>query len=340
MPPVCIPPPAATTPTIPFAHQRCHDWVPQILQRGTTFSRLLEMASPIVRFLCVLAVTLLLSQGLAYLCGPGTHTLHVLAAVAVGIQWVVFLHASGLLFSNERTERYYDITGSFTFATLIALSLSSAPDQLAPRKLLLSLAVLTWCARLGSFLFMRINKHGGIDSRFTTIKPSLLRFLGAWTLQGLWVFVTSLPVLAANASPHSPPLGMQDTVGLAVYTLGLSIEVLADTQKTAFHADPANKNKFISLGLWSLSRHPNYFGEIMLWTGISISAASAFHTAGMWASLLSPVFVAALLIFVSGIPLLERAADKRWGDDPEYKAYKARTPVLIPFVGRVGDAAF
>lgn len=292
-------------------------------------------------FIITFVVSVLLSQGLALLCEPaGTYMLSWLALLSMGVNWCVFLHASGIIFGNARTEKYYDLTGSATFITVTLTSVTLAPfDQLSTRQLLCTGAVIIWTLRLGSFLFGRICNNSGVDSRFTVIKPAFFRFLGAWTLQGLWVFLTALPVYAINTRVSAEPLTVRDAIGVGLWLFGFTFEVVSDQQKTVWHNTASNAGKFINTGLWAWSRHPNYFGEITLWTGVFVLASTSF-TPGMWSSILSPLFVALLLIYVSGIPMLERAGHKRWGPLPSYKAYKLSTPVLIPLVGRTGDAKF
>ena len=118
-------------------------------------------------------------------------------------------------------------------------------------------------------------------------------------------------------------------VGFLVWAVGFAIEVVADSQKSRFSANPDNKGKFIQTGLWSRSRHPNYFGEIMLWIGVAIIALPVLR-GWQWVALISPVFVTLLLTRVSGVPLLEKKADKKWGGQADYESYKKRTPELIP----------
>jgi len=151
----------------------------------------------------------------------------------------------------------------------------------------------------------------------------------AWTLQGLWVFLTLAAALRAMTSAQPGRLGLVGFVGLAVWAVGFAIEVVSDRQKRAFRQDPANSGRFISTGLWARSRHPNYFGEIVIWLGIALIAPPSLSG---WQSvtLISPLFVFLLTTRVSGIPPLESRAEKRWGNDPDYRAYKARTPVLFP----------
>jgi steroid 5-alpha reductase family enzyme len=181
---------------------------------------------------------------------------------------------------------------------------------------------------LGTFLFGRI-RAAGEDRRFREIKRSWPRFLLAWTLQGLWVTVTLSAALAAITTFNRVPVGLVAWIGLALWLFGFGIEVAADRQKRAFNADPANAGRFIDSGLWAWSRHPNYFGEIVLWTGVAVIAAPAL-TGWNLMTLISPVFVALLLTKISGVNMLEARADEKWGGEPAYEAYKARTPVLIP----------
>lgn len=242
-------------------------------------------------------------------------------AVCFALNWLVFVPSLA-----ARTERYYDLTGSLTYLLVVALALAFGNRD--PRSLLLGLLVAVWAVRLGSFLFTRILREGA-DRRFDALKQDPARFLLAWTLQGLWVFLTASSALAAMTTSTPVPPGPLAALGAAVWTAGLAIEVAADRQKAAFRADPRNRDRFIATGLWSWSRHPNYFGEVLLWTGVALVALPALSGPSL-ATLVSPVFVYVLLTRVSGIPLLEARSDAKWGEDPDYRAYKARTPVLWP----------
>jgi steroid 5-alpha reductase family enzyme len=181
---------------------------------------------------------------------------------------------------------------------------------------------------LGTYLFNRILKSGK-DTRFDELKVSFLRFLMTWTLQGLWVTFTAAAAWGAITTATRRPLGWPALVGFLIWAFGFGFELLADAQKNAFKADPANEGDFIDTGLWSWSRHPNYFGEIVLWVGVAVIALPVL-TGWQLATLISPFFVTLLLTQVSGIPILEKKADKRWGGQEDYEAYKERTPVLIP----------
>ncbi len=246
----------------------------------------------------------------------------VCGALAFGINWLVFIPSS-----LAQTEHYYDLTGGLTYITTIILAvvLSGTAD---PRALLVAAMVLFWSLRLATFLFRRISSAGG-DDRFDTIKDRPLRFFMAWTLQGLWVLLTAAAAFAIITGGESKPLGVIGIAGIVVWLAGISIEIASDRQKSNFRGDPANAGKFINTGLWAWSRHPNYFGEIVLWTGIAIIALPVLQ-GWQWATLISPVFVAFLLIKVSGIPMLEAKADSRWGGLDDYESYKRRTPILVP----------
>ena len=227
----------------------------------------------------------------------------------------------------SQTEKYFDLVGSLTntLTTLLALILIDVRDT---RTLLLASVVVIWAVRLGIFLFRRIQQSGS-DSRWDDLKKSFIRFFLAWTLQGLWVSFTLATAWGAMTSSEHVPFGIVGAIGLLIWAIGFAIEVLAYWQKSQFRAKPENAEKFITSGLWSVSRHPNYFGEITLWVGIALLALPALQ-GWQWVTLISPVFVALLITRISGVPMLEEKADERWGGQEDYEAYKARTPVLIP----------
>jgi len=244
------------------------------------------------------------------------------AALSFAINWLVYVPSF-----LQQTEHYFDLTGSLTFITVVvtALVLSGATDA---RALLLALMVVVWAGRLGSFLFMRIRRDGR-DGRFDALKTNPLRFLLTWTLQGLWVLLTMAPALAAITAVQPRSMDPFAALGLTVWAIGFGIEVAADRQKRAFRRDPSNRGRFITTGLWAWSRHPNYFGEITLWTGVALLAAPALR-GWQFATLVSPLFVYLLLTRVSGIPLLEARAEEKWASDQAYRAYRDRTPPLVP----------
>lgn len=243
-------------------------------------------------------------------------------ALAFVINWVVFVPSNA-----ARTEHYFDLTGAVTYITVVAVAVALA-DDLDARSIVVSVMVVVWAIRLGSFLFRRV-KRDGRDGRFDRIKLDPLRFFMTWTLQGLWVLLTLACALAIVTGADREEFGVLAVVGSVVWVAGFGLEVAADQQKAAFRSDPANAGRFITTGLWRWSRHPNYFGEIVLWTGIAIMAVPVL-SGWRWVALVSPVFVALLLIRISGIPALERRGAKRWGDDPAYQEYVRTTSVLVP----------
>ncbi|ALO44990.1 DUF1295 domain-containing protein [Pseudohongiella spirulinae] len=242
--------------------------------------------------------------------------------LSFAINWLMFLPSF-----LAQTEHYFDLTGSLTFIT-VALSALLLTADLDARSVLLASLICLWALRLGSFLFLRVKKDGS-DGRFDPIKPVFSRFLLTWTLQALWVFVTSAAALTAITGGIRIPLGMLAWTGLILWVIGMLIEMTADTQKRRFRANPDNKGKFIASGLWAWSRHPNYFGEILLWIGIALIALPVL-SGWQYVTLISPVFVVLLLTRISGIPMLEARADKRWGNDSGYLSYKEKTSILVP----------
>lgn len=226
-----------------------------------------------------------------------------------------------------QTERYYDFIGSLTYSSSTLIIYFSLPKKTQTDTILM-LLVLIWSLRLGIFLFRRILQDG-IDNRFTKPKQSFFHFLQYWTGQAMWVSFTCIAVYVAMITEEENKLSIISIVGLFIWIIGFSIEVISDTQKRNFRKDSENKGKFISSGLWSRSRHPNYFGEITLWVGIAIISITSLKGIG-YIALISPLFVYILLSKGSGIPLLERSADKKWGNDSDYKDYKKNTPVLFP----------
>ena len=277
------------------------------------------VALPIVVVIAAL-VAVAGSQGGSTVGGLPVFALCVIIAFA--IQWIAFVPAYLL-----QTERFFDLTGSLTYIVVAVVAVLLSTEAGARAFLLLAMVVI-WAVRLGSYLFLRIRKAGA-DKRFDDIKPSFPRFLNTWTLQALWVTLTLAAALAAITSTQRVALGTVTAIGLVVWVVGIGLEAAADAQKSRFRADPANKGRFIHSGLWSWSRHPNYFGEILLWVGVAVVALPVLR-GWQWVTLISPVFVALLLLRVSGVPMLEKAADEKWGGQADYEAYKSRTSVLVP----------
>lgn len=291
--------------------------------RSSSRSSLIAIAAALV---IGALVALAGSQGGATLGGIPLFVLAVGAAFA--IQIIAFIPAAAL-----RSERFFDLTGSLTFAAISVALVLLAP-QPDTRGWILAAMVVLWAARLGSFLAVRVRRAGS-DGRFDEIKKSPLRFLQVWVIQGAWVSLTAAAAWIAISTDAAAraPFGWLGVLGVVVWAAGMVIEIVADAQKSAFRADPGNRDEFIRTGLWSRSRHPNYFGEIVIWLGVFLTAAPVL-VGWQWVALLSPVFVILLLTRVSGIPLLEARAERKWGDRADYAEYRDSTPVLIPRLGR------
>lgn len=269
-----------------------------------------------------------LGAGVAWAGSDGGASVAGVPVFALVVGWIFLVQFVAFIPAYvKQTEHFYDLVGSFSYITsiLAALLLSGHMDATA---LLLTAAVGIWAARLGSFLFIRVRASGR-DDRFDAIKPDFARFLNVWTIQGLWVTFTVSAALAAVTASQRPGLEALTFIGLAIWVLGLAIEIAADSQKSHFRANPANKHEFIRTGLWAWSRHPNYFGEIALWIGIAVAALPAL-SGWQYVTLISPIFVLILIGRVSGVPLLEAKADRKWGGREDYEQYKASTPVLVP----------
>jgi steroid 5-alpha reductase family enzyme len=242
--------------------------------------------------------------------------------VAFAIQWIVFIPS--YIF---KTEKYFDLVGSLTYITVITMAVVLSPFK-DLRSLVIWILITIWASRLGTFLYTRIKKAGE-DRRFRELKKSFPKFLLTWTLQGLWVTFSLAAALVVLTSENRIGFDIFAIIGIALWLIGFVIEVISDNQKRIFKANSENENKFICKGLWAWSRHPNYFGEILLWIGVAV-IASPVLSGWTWVSLLSPVFVTVLLTKISGIPMLGKRADEKWGGQPDYEEYKSQTSVLIP----------
>ena len=238
------------------------------------------------------------------------------------IHWIAFIPA--LLF---KTEKFYDLTGSICYAFSAIFVYIQTYGISFSLSLFISLAVLIWTLRLGGFLLIRVL-DAGEDKRFRTIKTNPTQFFMTFNLSALWVVICSLCALTAvsNGVFEVSPIFY---LGLSVFMAGFLIEVIADNQKTSFRAIPENRNSFITTGIWSVSRHPNYFGEVTLWAGIAIMSVPYLQGIQYW-TLISPIFSFVLIYFVSGVRMLEARANVKWGENLEYQAYVKKTPIFFP----------
>ena len=264
-----------------------------------------------------------ISYGIAHLTGSVIVKNAVLLAYV--IHWIAYIPA--YLF---QTEKFYDLTGSVTYLSVVWFVFLSTYQSISLNfgNLILVLLISIWTIRLGLFLFMRIHKAGE-DKRFRTIKTSASQFFMTFTLSGLWVTLCSMCALVAISSPEGLVMNALTYVGIILFIIGFGIEIVADNQKTAFRSIEANKDSFITSGLWSKSRHPNYFGEVLLWFAIAVISFSSLEGLQL-ITLISPVFTYILLVYVSGVRMLEDMNDKKWADNEQYKSYKKKTPMLFP----------
>ena len=264
-----------------------------------------------------------ISYGIAHLTGSVIVKNAVLLAYV--IHWIAYIPA--YLF---QTEKFYDLTGSVTYLSVVWFVFLSTYQSISLNfgNLILVLLISIWTIRLGLFLFMRIHKAGE-DKRFRTIKTSASQFFMTFTISCLWVTLCSMCALVAISSPEGLVMNALTYVGIILFIIGFGIEIVADNQKTAFRSIEANKDSFITSGLWSKSRHPNYFGEVLLWFAIAVISFSSLEGLQL-ITLISPVFTYILLVYVSGVRMLEDMNDKKWADNEQYKSYKKNTPMLFP----------
>ncbi len=272
------------------------------------------------------AIVVTVEEALLY----GIPIILLCASVSFAVHWIIAVPS--LITSSEK---YFDFTGMI--ATLLVITtamfaLINSGHQASIRATIVAIFVSVWTLRLGTFLYKRVVKSGE-DKRFREIKKSLTKFLMTWTLSALWVFLTTVNAITIIALNPLEPVDVFFALGASLWILGFGFEAVADRQKKRFSELPENKDKFITQGLWSISRHPNYFGEIILWTGIAIIS---FPLLSDWqfVTLVSPVFVFLLLTRISGLPFLEDKAEKKWGNDKDYIEYKNKTPALVPFFGK------
>jgi steroid 5-alpha reductase family enzyme len=242
----------------------------------------------------------------------------------------VSLTLNGLLFLiayHYHTDKLTDISYALTFITLMSIGLSRSSHH--SLQWAIAGLVCIWAFRLGGFLLVRIW-HAGKDARFDGIRENFWSFGKFWLAQGLSVWVISIAALLGMQSLHTTWSGW-GYVGVVIWVIGLILETVADLQKYHFSLEPKNKGQWICSGIWAWSRHPNYFGEMLIWVGIYLFVLPILPLAAVLIALVSPLYIVLLLLFVSGLPPLERAADTRWGSDPAYRQYKRHTSALIPW---------
>lgn len=245
--------------------------------------------------------------------------------VSLAVQAVFFAFAASL-----KTDKVTDLSYGLTFVLIaVALVLRSGAEGLAP--LVLTGMIVAWGVRLAAYLVYRIWKIGR-DERFDGIREDFFRFFKFWFFQGFAVWVILLPV-TVWFSRHGPWTTWM-AIGALVWLVGFAIETVADQQKFAFKQTAEGRKRWTDTGLWRHSRHPNYFGELLCWWGVFLFVGPGL---GTWAllALVGPLAITGILLFATGIPTLEASARRKWGEDPEYLAYRARTRMLLPLPRRL-----
>ncbi len=249
------------------------------------------------------------------------YSIFAVLLASFAIQALFFVFAASF-----KTDKLTDLSYSLSFA-LLSVLLVLVNRAYSPIQLLAAALVLVWALRLGGYLVARIARIGK-DERFDDKRGHFLKFLAFWVLQALVVWLVLLPLTVLLSLPSTQGLGALPIAGALVWALGFAIEAVSDAQKYAFKNDGRNAGKWIETGLWRYSRHPNYFGEVLLWWGLFLVALPQL-SGTLLLAVLGPVSITLLLLFVSGVPLLEKSAERKYGADPAYKAYRDRTSLFL-----------
>jgi steroid 5-alpha reductase family enzyme len=239
------------------------------------------------------------------------------------INMAFFFFAAGF-----KTDKVTDISYSLSFFILAPLLLLSSGKNYAIEQLLVTFSIMIWAARLGSYLLKRIITIGK-DDRFDDKRNNFVSFLKFWILQTLVVWIVMMPFsIYLVTRPVFTGLYFSLT-GLIIFLTGFILEWISDHQKFKYKMNRENKNHWVDKGLWKYSRHPNYFGEILVWWGLFIILIPQLK-GGQWFSIIGPVTITLFLLKVSGIPLLEKSSEKKYGHNEEFQNYIKSTSLLFP----------
>lgn len=211
---------------------------------------------------------------------------------------------------------------------VVALFTFFTTEYMGLRTIAITSLVTLWSVRL--FFHITVRNWGKPeDFRYINFRKKwgtnfalLKAYLHVYMLQGVLLFIVSLPIIAANSS-YNQDLSWISYIGIGIWLIGYYFEVLGDKQLKDFLGDPKNKGKLMTSGLWAYTRHPNYFGEATMWWGIFLISISV---PGSLYGIISPILITYLLLFVSGVPLLE----KKYKNHPEWKEYEEKTSIFIP----------
>lgn len=249
------------------------------------------------------------------------NTLVSTLAISLLIQAIFFAFAATL-----KTDTVTDLAYGLSFVILaVLLSLRNDPSQSA--QWVLSLMVVVWGVRLAGYLFYRILRMKR-DPRFDGVRERFWSFFRFWLFQGIAIWVILLPVTVWFDAPR--PWNGFMSAGLFVWAVGLVIETVADLQKFRQKVRANGADRWMASGLWRYSRHPNYFGELLCWWGVFLYVAGDL-SGWAWLSILGPMALTGLLLYATGIPTLEKSAERKWGNNAAYQEYKRKTSLLIPW---------
>lgn len=232
-----------------------------------------------------------------------------------------------------QTDKLTDISYSLSFIFLVFFAFTIGQGFNSEAKIVCAMILLFWAIRLGAFLLIRVSKLGK-DARFDQIRTNKFRFFRFFLIQGFGSWFISIPFiirLANNPVENQilSTLSYLEYFGWFVALFGLALESIADDQKFNFKAILGNESKLLTSGLYRKIRYPNYLGEILFWCGIFVSCIP-YLTGNQWLSLAGPITIILLLVFVSGIPILEKSRGKKYAEDPNYQTYIQNSAKLLP----------
>jgi steroid 5-alpha reductase family enzyme len=249
---------------------------------------------------------------------------------------LVYMTAVFVLALRRKDNSIVDIGWGLGFI-LVALLTFFKSGSWGARQILVTTLVVVWGTRLSVHLYFR-KRGKGEDFRYAQWRRSWGRwfvirsYVQIFLLQAVFLMVIAGPIILVNRTTAGP-LTIWDGAGLLVWALGFLFETVGDAQMERFKADPANRGRIITSGLWRLTRHPNYFGEAAMWWGIFLIGLAVPRG---WTGIVSPALITFLLVKVSGVPMLE----KKYAGNPEFAAYARRTSVFIPWFSKkaAGDS--
>lgn len=245
----------------------------------------------------------------------------------------IYFIALFLLAQVLRDNSIVDIAWGLGFI-VVALTRFLVNQNPTPASVITLILVIIWGLRLAIHLGKR-NIGKGEDYRYVNMRKRwgskyarLKAFLNVFVLQGVLLMIVSLPILLVNTGT-STVVGWWTILGIILWVIGFGYEVIGDYQLAQFKKNPVNKGKLLTTGLWSTTRHPNYFGEALSWWGVFLVTLN--ESRNMW-GIIGPIVITLLLLFVSGVPLLE----KKYKNRPDFKVYAEKTAKFVPFIGKKG----